>query len=46
MEAVTNLACSSQLPTQYAFPYGDETVSELERASAHAAGVEPAEGDT
>jgi hypothetical protein len=28
------------------FPYEDETVSELERAIAHAAGVEPAKGDT
>jgi site-specific recombinase XerD len=32
--------------TQYAFPYDDETISELERAIAQAAGVEPTYGDS
>ena len=32
--------------TQYAFAYDDETISELERAIAQAAGVEPTDGDS
>jgi hypothetical protein len=32
--------------TQYAFAYDDETISELERAIAQAAGGEPADGDS
>jgi hypothetical protein len=36
----------SLLATQYAFAYDDETISELERAIAQAAGVEPTDGDS
>jgi site-specific recombinase XerC len=32
--------------TQYAFAYYDETISELDRAIAHAASVEPVDGDS
>ena len=32
--------------TQYAFPYDDETISELERAIAQDTGVSPADGDS
>jgi integrase/recombinase XerD len=38
---------ASSLPaTQYAFAYDDETILELERAIAQAAGVEPTDGDS
>jgi hypothetical protein len=32
--------------TQYVFAYDDETISELERAIAQAAGIEPTDGDS
>jgi site-specific recombinase XerC len=37
---------SSSPTTQYVFAYDEETISELERAIAQAAGVEPTEGDS